>query len=228
MHSTLVSILVSIRLYAILITNCFNGKNDKLEIIYNCCFRLSSAVQNTWLSLRITNCYIPGSAQVSRHTNKWIGLLTNSLGNNFFHWIVRHSRTVFHRVFSLTWPASMQIYWNKKRVQLPEDWFGTPTWPPFLCFGTPIWPPWRHVKRLSLYTWVTHFRKRLPIQKTNFSGQSTIWISWKRPALVGDGENYLGSLFYSLMVWSLRKMYTLCFLEYVNIWNQHGPTVIVI
>ena len=35
----------------------------------------------------------------------------------------------------------MQIYWNKrkrlhnKRVQLPEDWFGTPTW-----------PPWRHVK----------------------------------------------------------------------------------
>ena len=46
----------------------------------------------------------------------------------------------------------MQIYWNKrkrlhkKRVQLPQDWFGTPTWPPFHCFGTPIWPPWRHVK----------------------------------------------------------------------------------
>ena len=42
----------------------------------------------------------------------------------------------FYRVFSLTWPASMQIYWNKrkrlheKRVELPEDWFGTPTWPP--------------------------------------------------------------------------------------------------
>ena len=38
-----------------------------------------------------------------------------------------------NRVFSLRWPASMQIYWNKrkclhkKRVQLPEDWFGTPT-----------------------------------------------------------------------------------------------------
>ena len=59
-----------------------------------------------------------------------------------------------YRVFSLTWPASMQIYWNKrkrlhkKRVQLPEDWFGTPTWPPFHCFGTPIWPPWRQVKTL--------------------------------------------------------------------------------
>ena len=52
-----------------------------------------------------------------------------------------------YRVFSLTWPESMLIYWNKrkrlhnKRVQLPEDWFGTPTWPPFHCFGTPIWPP---------------------------------------------------------------------------------------
>ena len=48
----------------------------------------------------------------------------------------------------------MQIYGNKrkrlhkKRVQLPQDWFGTPTWLPFHCFGTPIWPPWRHVKTL--------------------------------------------------------------------------------
>ena len=59
-----------------------------------------------------------------------------------------------YRVFSLTWPAFMQIYWierkhlHKKRVQLPEDWFGTPTWPPIHCFGTPIWPPWRHIKTL--------------------------------------------------------------------------------
>ena len=63
------------------------------------------------------------------------------------------------RVFSLTWPASMQIYWNKrkrlheKRVELPEDWFGTPTWPPFRCFGTPIWPPWRHVKTIYFCWW---------------------------------------------------------------------------
>ena len=52
-----------------------------------------------------------------------------------------------YRVFSLTWPAAMLIYWKKrkhlheKRVQLPEDFVGTPTWPPFHCFGTPIWPP---------------------------------------------------------------------------------------
>ena len=52
-----------------------------------------------------------------------------------------------YRVFSLTWTAYMQIYCNKrkrlhkKRVQLPGDWFETPTWPLFRCFGTPIWPP---------------------------------------------------------------------------------------
>ena len=52
-----------------------------------------------------------------------------------------------NRAFSLTWPAAMLIHWNKrkhlheKRVQLPEDFVGTPTWSPFHCFGTPIWPP---------------------------------------------------------------------------------------
>ena len=55
-------------------------------------------------------------------------------------------------LFSLPWAASMQLYWNKrkrlhkKRVQLPQEWFGTQTSPPFHCFGTLIWPPWRHVK----------------------------------------------------------------------------------
>ena len=60
--------------------------------------------------------------------------------------------TPLYSVFSLTWPASMQIYWNKRkrlhkeRVQLPQDWFGTQTWPPFHCFGTQISPPWHDVK----------------------------------------------------------------------------------
>ena len=35
---------------------------------------------------------------------------------------------------------------HKNRVQLPQDYLGTPTWPPFLCLGTPTWPPWRHGK----------------------------------------------------------------------------------
>ena len=52
-----------------------------------------------------------------------------------------------YRVFSLKWPASMQIYWNKRKrlhnkgFQLRQDSFRTPTWPPFHCFGTPIWLP---------------------------------------------------------------------------------------
>ena len=43
------------------------------------------------------------------------------------HVVILHGNSVF----SLMWPASMQIYWNKrkhlhkKRVKLPQDWFGT-------------------------------------------------------------------------------------------------------
>ena len=46
----------------------------------------------------------------------------------------------------------MQIYGNKrrrlhkKRDQLPQDWF-----------GTPIWPPWRHVKTLYWIIYGYHF-----------------------------------------------------------------------
>ena len=62
-----------------------------------------------------------------------------------------------HGVFSPTWPPSIQIHWNKqkglykKRLQLPQDLFGTPTCPLSHCFGTPIWPSSRHVKN-SPYT----------------------------------------------------------------------------
>ena len=78
---------------------------------------------------------------------------------------------LFYRVFSLTWPVSMQIYWknrkrlHEKRVELPENGFGTPTWPPFHCFGTPIWPPWRHVK--TLYTYVNLSSPVSPILQYN-------------------------------------------------------------
>ena len=82
-------------------------------------------------------------------------------------------------MFSLTWPAYMQIYWNKrmrlhkKSVQLPEDWFGTPTWPPLHCFGTPTWPPWRHVK--TLYIRVLHKTRtpRINGTKSMFTAYST-------------------------------------------------------
>ena len=76
-----------------------------------------------------SNCRYPNSKQNMGYGTFWTAL-TN------------HTKSEFMR-FSLTWSASMQIYLNKrkplhnKRVQLPEDWF-----------RTPIWPPWRHVKTL--------------------------------------------------------------------------------
>ena len=51
-----------------------------------------------------------------------------------------------NKAFSLPCPAAKQINCNKrkrlhkKRVQLPQYWFGTQTWPPFQCSRTPIWP----------------------------------------------------------------------------------------
>ena len=77
----------------------------------------------------------------------------------------------------------MQIYWNKrkclhkKRVQLPQDWFGTTTWPPFHCFGTPIWPPWRHVKTLYRQYPQTTLLRRL--EKTDY-GTMYAYITTKR------------------------------------------------
>ena len=37
--------------------------------------------------------------------------------------------------------GNRRIFLHKKRVQLPQDLFATPIWPPFHCFRTPIWPP---------------------------------------------------------------------------------------
>ena len=58
-------------------------------------------------------------------------------------------RSVFIQEYSAYANLLEQIKRNRlhnKRVQLPQDWFGTRTWPLFHSFGTPIWPPWRHVK----------------------------------------------------------------------------------
>ena len=35
-----------------------------------------------------------------------------------------------------------------KKVQLAQNWFRTPTWPPLHCFGAPIWLPWCNMKTL--------------------------------------------------------------------------------
>ena len=89
---------------------------------------------------------------VTLKTSNSINAVFKPILNPFFcAWIISS-----HRAFSLTCPGSMQIYWNKgkrlqkKRVQLPQDWFVSPTWPLFHCFETPIWPPWRHLETLHI------------------------------------------------------------------------------
>ena len=32
-------------------------------------------------------------------------------------------------------------FYMGKKVQLPQDWFGTQTWPTCRCFETPTWQP---------------------------------------------------------------------------------------
>ena len=95
-----------------------------------------------------------------------------------------------YRAFSLTWPASVLIYWNirkhlhEKRRQLPEYFLCTPTWPPFHCFGTPIWLPWRHVKTLYRTSFIiyNHFWSR--------GDKRAKYICWEKP--VGCGQTLQG------------------------------------
>ena len=104
----------------------------------------------TWVGNMVSSC--AGDFPHHSHKKKVLLLAINNCSKSF---IDRG-----YRAFSLTWPVSMLINWNKrnylheKRVQLPEDFLGTPTWPPFHCFGTPIWPLWRCVKTLCLVNMV--------------------------------------------------------------------------
>ena len=61
-------------------------------------------------------------------------------------WICSFQMNTFIKIMRIYWNKRKRLY--KKRVQLPQDRFGTPTWSPFHCFGTPRWPPRRHVKTL--------------------------------------------------------------------------------
>ena len=113
-----------------------------------------------------------------------------------------------YRVFSLTWPAYMQIYRNKrkrlhkKRVQLPGDWFGTPTWPPFHCFGTPIWPPLRHVKTLYSMPFC-HLRNKKETRPSSPSPRLLV-------LLIGTGEE-IGEYSVETMQGAFRLQFSFCY-----------------
>ena len=121
------------------------------------------------------------------------GKKSNSLPNRLKItkcWVPHQGQPVSYRVFSLTWPASTQMYWNKrkrlrkKRVQLPQDWFGTPRWPRFHCFGTPKCRcdvMWKHsVRNLTSvsYFWALNGLNELPATSFEFPfiliGKSTM------------------------------------------------------
>ena len=99
-----------------------------------------------------------------------------------------------HRVFSLTWPVSMQIYWNKrkrlheKRVRLTKDWFGTPTWLPFHCLGTPIWLLWAHLKTLhnAVFTWRKPTRRCSIVFLHLFVGMRFCFRGEEEPYMLGQ------------------------------------------
>ena len=104
----------------------------------------------------------------------------------------------------------MLIYWNKrkrlhkKRLQLPQEWFGTPSWPPFHCFGTPIWPPfhcfgtpiwppWRHVKTLYILSLLSTFVPPLHLQcwRTGFFSSLSFGTRFWVLAVSGFFRTYL-------------------------------------
>ena len=89
----------------------------------------------------------------------------------WFHTRPPEFLTPSNRAFSFTWPASMQICWSKRKVQLhwihrcSDDWHGRHpqvswlTRPPFHFFGTPIGSPWRHISDYTFY--IYHYLKTL-------------------------------------------------------------------
>ena len=120
-----------------------------------------------------------------------------------------------YRVFSLTWPAFMQIYWNKRKrlhkkgVQLPEDWFGTPIWPPFHCFGAPIWPPWRHVK--TIYWHLAHLYPNIGqysyLNSHSPSLPGNVDPSFPGPALADGGfQPVFQPVFIHVLCWFFRDL----------------------
>ena len=106
--------------------------------------------------------------------------------------------------------SNIHMHWNKKkclhkkRVQLPQDWFGTPTsWPPFLCFETLTWLRWRHVKTLYIICKTPHFDFKVicssKLYKKLVSGVC------KRKGSVQAVVFKLGQHFFVSPVWSLTR-----------------------
>lgn len=74
---------------------------------------------------------------------RWHSFIVFKLKNNGkFH---RESATAIHLCEKMNPPDAFLLQKNRlheKKYQLPRDFLGTPTWPPFYnCFGTSLWLP---------------------------------------------------------------------------------------
>ena len=143
--------------------------------------------------------------------------------------------TIRHRAFSLTWPASMQIYWkerkrlHKKRVQLPQDWL-----------GAPIWPPWRHVKTLySMTAYLIWYSPRYRSAQCTFAPSQknraeitvliceqkhySVWLSCRRKnypysVKIANVKGVQG-IYFAFLIWD-SGMLTVAALSLL--WSLHG------
>ena len=62
-----------------------------------------------------------------------------------------------------------QNVFTQVKVQLPQDLFGTPTWPPHHYFRTAKWRTWRHVKTLYSKSLKFTATKEVSSEGFNFS-----------------------------------------------------------
>ena len=74
---------------------------------------------------------------------RWHSFIVFKLKNNGK--FQRESATAIHVCEKMNPPDAFLLQKNRlheKKYQLPRDFLGTPTWPPFYnCFGTSLWLP---------------------------------------------------------------------------------------
>ena len=139
---------------------------------------------------------------------------------------------LLYRAYSLSWPASMQIYGNKRnflhkeRVQLLQS-----------LFGTPIWPLWSHVNMLCGVPWDLWCHSKWPPS----CAAKKFWfkLAWKKskmtlthsllPAGLRDKKYWYGNHIWCSLISSklgtskYKAKHIVC--ELVKSWNARIPIV---
>ena len=89
--------------------------------------------------------------------------LISSTGREIYWWLYEiQVLNILNREFSRTWPASLQMYWNKRKLLLTKRIQFQPHSHLHgchfkYCFGTPVRPTWRPMKALQTKISLSHF-----------------------------------------------------------------------